>query len=821
MNQSYHRICKVLICGGVLLLFGSCTTCHDARIFCSDEVFPDQTWLQYVSPEEAGFSSEKLALARQYSDELGSAAVMVIYRGAVLDHWGSIETRYMCHSVRKSFLSALYGVHVDKGNINLDWTMAELGIDDESPITDQEKQARIRDLLKARSGVYHSAAYETTKMKKNRPQRGSHPPDTFYYYNNWDFNVLGTIFEQKTKSTIFQEFKTRFADPLQMQDYRVRDGYYHLEKRHSIHPAYPFRMSARDMARFGLLYLYEGRWKDRQVISKAWIRESTKSYSKVDDTRGYTYLWWTIHTEPFRSLETYAARGFGGHCIVVVPGVDLVFVHRVNTWWDLEFTRCFKGTVHKVGNEERLKLLGMILDAKVSEPKMKATLVPLVESPPYTKITRLDASVLDRHMGEYEFPDNYRARIMRETDGNLLIHGPSAGTFGLLPRSETEFLLEDINAPVKFTLGDDGSPLYLIIEFTPDEKCLGLVVMDSKPVSNALEAVTQKIDSLTPKLMADLQVPGVSISVIFDGKIAWHKGYGVVRADKLIQVTPKTVFEACSMSKGAFTYVILKLVEQRKLDLDRPLVEYLPAPYFKDEPKHKLITARMVMIHTTGFPNWRKGGPLPVQFTPGTKYGYSGEGYLYLQRVVEHITNKPLNALMQEMLFNPLGMVSSSYVWEDRYTEPASAGHDKDGVIKTNRSLFRQANAAFSLYCTPDDYARFIIEVMQDDRSAAHSLTSESIKNMLTPYVQIEGAHGKPISRSGASGYESVHRGLGWIVGKTKQNSIRAWHSGSNGTGFRCHSEFDPQKRTGIVIMTGSVNGASLYRELIRMIDFP
>jgi CubicO group peptidase (beta-lactamase class C family) len=326
--------------------------------------------------------------------------------------------------------------------------------------------------------------------------------------------------------------------------------------------------------------------------------------------------------------------------------------------------------------------------------------------------------------------------------------------------------------------------------------------------------------------MTDLQVPGASISVIWDGRLAWHKGFGVVRAGQPEEVTPRTVFEACSMSKVAFTYVVLKLAEQGQIDLDKPLVEYLDKPYLEDAPLHRLITARMVMTHTTGFPNWRKGGwrkggPIPVMFKPGTQYGYSGEGYLYLQRVVEHITGKPLQPLMQEMLFDPVGMDLSCYVWEDRYHALASAGHDQAGQVKKNRPLYRQANAAYSLYCTPTDYGRFILEVIKPDRSAAHSINGDSIENMFTPCIKISGSHGKPVPRSGSPAYASVDRGLGWVLGRTKGGGMRAWHSGSNGSGFRCHSEFDRQKRNGIVIMTGSVNGASLCRELIRLCDFP
>ena len=119
---------------------------------------------------------------------------MVVFDGAVLAHWGPIEHRYLCHSLRKSLLSALYGRHVERGTIDLEETLGSIGIDDNPPLTEAEKGARVSGLLKSRSGVYLSAAYETKKAKDSRPARGSHMPGTHWYYNNWDFNVLATIF---------------------------------------------------------------------------------------------------------------------------------------------------------------------------------------------------------------------------------------------------------------------------------------------------------------------------------------------------------------------------------------------------------------------------------------------------------------------------------------------------------------------------------------------------------------------------------------------------------------------------------------------------
>src|SRR5690606_19586367 len=167
--------------------------------------------------------------------------------------------------------------------------------------------------------------------------------------------------------------------------------------------------------------------------------------------------------------------------------------------------------------------------------------------------------------------------------------------------------------------------------------------------------IPEIINAVTPALMEDASVPGVSVALVQDHEIAWLGQYGVTSADDPKPVTAKTLFEAASMSKPAFALVVLRLVEEGVLDLDTPLADYLGRPYIEDEPLHKRITARMVLSHRTGFPNWRpggwrKGGPLPVKFVPGTGYGYSGEGFLFLQRVIEHLTGQTTEDLTREHL---------------------------------------------------------------------------------------------------------------------------------------------------------------------------
>lgn len=676
------------------------------------EYFPGERWNRPETPERLGWSSEKLTAAKEYADSVGTAAVFIVHHGRLVHEWGPTDRRFNVHSIRKSLLSALYGRHLRAGNIHATATLAQLGIEDKEPgLTPVERQATVSDLLRARSGVYHEAAYETAGMKAARPQRGSHAPGTFWYYNNWDFNVLGTIFREATNSTVGQQFQKDLAGPLQLEDFRPEDATEYLGPE-SIHPAYPFRLSARDMARIGLLFLRNGRWRDRQVIAADWIAESTRTCSIVRDAGGavrggYGYMWWTTHGgQHLEGVDlpegTYSARGAGGHHILIVPALDLVIVHRVNT----------DGQNH-----------------------------PSVTRPQFGEIVKL-----------------------------ILAAMPA---------------------------GDPPS----VTSMPSDERAW----------------LPDALDRLVPELMVKHKVPGVSAVGIEHGRISWERQYGVCAAGEARPVDSQTVFEAASMSKPPFAYVALKLVERAQLDLDRPLVEYLDEPYLPDEPKHKLITARMVLTHTTGMPNWRKGGwksgeTFSLLADPGTRFTYSGEGFLYLQRVAEHITGVPLEPWMRQKLLDPLGLTLSSYVWQDRYDRLAAAGHDAEGRVKPDRPHYTDANSAFSLYCTPAEYAAFLIEVMRPDRSGAHSLSADSVRAMLTPTVRAEGH--QPVVRSGVVQEGPPRRGLGWAVDPLASGH-RVYHSGSNGTGFRCYAEFDPKRGSGLVLMTNAVGGQELWRAVL------
>jgi len=327
------------------------------------------------------------------------------------------------------------------------------------------------------------------------------------------------------------------------------------------------------------------------------------------------------------------------------------------------------------------------------------------------------------------------------------------------------------------------------------------------------EPTVKMLDDLVPRLMILHHVPGVSIVGIDHHRLAWHRQYGLCRADRNRKVDKDTLFEACSMTKPVFAYAVLRLIEQGRLDLDKPLLEYLGKPYLPDEPRHRAITARMVLCHTSGLPNVRKKGELlHVLFKPGSRFEYSGEGFKYLQHVVEHVTGMSADRWMRKTLFDPVGMKTSSLAWNDRVANLVAAGHGNRGHVKTAGPRFRRANAAASLFCSPSEYALFLLEIMRKDRSADHSLGKSMIEQMLTRASKADPR--RPVKRLSPSTSRDVHYGLGWQINATRLGD-RFYHGGANGTGFRCYSEFDPRRGSGIVIMTNGLGGKRLWKAVV------
>jgi len=210
--------------------------------------------------------------------------LLVVQGGKIIWSWGDITKKYLCHSMRKSFLAALMGEDVASGVIALERTLEDLGFDDVEGLSPVEKRAQVYDLLTARSGIYHPAGYETEWMKLIKEKRHSHAPGTFWCYNNWDFNALGTISVQLTGKSVAQAFSERIAGPVGMEDLGLdgsKPDAWVESFAESRHNAYPFRMSSRDLARFGQLFLQGGRWSERQVLPDGWAEQNVMPYSAL------------------------------------------------------------------------------------------------------------------------------------------------------------------------------------------------------------------------------------------------------------------------------------------------------------------------------------------------------------------------------------------------------------------------------------------------------------------------------------------------------------------------------------------------------------
>lgn len=420
-----------------------------------------QAWEAWTSPEDAGFYAAQLEEARAYADGLQSGAVMVVYQGRVLAAWGDIERKFKAHSVRKSLVSALYGILVEEGEVDLDATLDDLSIDDDTPLTAQERGARVRDLIAARSGVYLPAAYAPSDQDRDRPERDSHAPGTKWFYNNWDFNVAGVILEQATGKQLYELFDELIAQPLGMEDYDADDGFVVYEPSESRHPAHTFRISTRDLARFGQLYLQRGRWGDEQVVPSGWVAESTAPTSDFGGGAGYGYMWWTY--EPggiggrypeLNRHRLYLGRGTGGQRVVVIPEADLVIVHRGDTDHD-----------RRVRGSDALRVVERIVAARVGEPVSDPDWGPVVSIPFESQIpaperpefVELDSSEWSDYYGEYDIAPGVVARVFEWND-RAFVFFPGEGEGELFALGNDRFTVRVVDGvDIRFERDDEGA----------------------------------------------------------------------------------------------------------------------------------------------------------------------------------------------------------------------------------------------------------------------------------------------------------------------------------------------------------------------------
>jgi CubicO group peptidase (beta-lactamase class C family) len=317
----------------LVLELGSCKKEYGFPKSDNTTSFPSTNWVQVSNVSDYGWSQEKLESAKEFSISSGTESVMIIENGKLIYSWGNCEEKYYVASIRKSFLSMIYGYYVNSV-ISLDATLADYNIDDENPqLNDFEKTATIRDLLTSSSGVYHNAA---AADGNSLPERNSRQHGEEFYYNNWGFNALGAIFEQQTGQKIFKVFNDSIGKKIGLQDFNWQsDGRYDYSEV-SIHPAYHFDMTTRDMARIGLLVLNKGNWDGEQIVPEDWIDTITSKKISVSSEYGggsYGYMWWVndagyLFDFADVSDDAFSAQGHWSQLILIIPSKNIVIVHR-------------------------------------------------------------------------------------------------------------------------------------------------------------------------------------------------------------------------------------------------------------------------------------------------------------------------------------------------------------------------------------------------------------------------------------------------------------------------------------------------------------
>ena len=334
------------------------------------------------------------------------------------------------------------------------------------------------------------------------------------------------------------------------------------------------------------------------------------------------------------------------------------------------------------------------------------------------------------------------------------------------------------------------------------------------------------VDSIAGKLLDTAQLTGLQLGIINNNKVVYTNSYGYKNKAKNQLNDTSTCFYAASLAKPLFAYIVMQLVDEGKIDLDKPLYLYLPKPLpeyenykdLKGDDRWKLITARHCLDHTTGLPNWREYNPhdnkkLEIFFMPGTMYAYSGEGIYLLQMVVETITKRHLEEIAQEKIFKPFKMTRTSFLWQPSFESDYATGHDMNGdTLPKYRS--KKENAAGSMETTIADYSRFMAMVMQ-----GKMLSAKSYQEMFTPQISINSARQFPsldTSTTAENKKVQLSYGLGW--GLFTSSVGKAFFKEGHGAGWVNYVIGFPDKKTAVVIMCNDANGESIFKELVEKI---
>jgi CubicO group peptidase (beta-lactamase class C family) len=349
-----------------------------------------------------------------------------------------------------------------------------------------------------------------------------------------------------------------------------------------------------------------------------------------------------------------------------------------------------------------------------------------------------------------------------------------------------------------------------------------------------------------PNLMGVACLPGLSAAVVENGSLVWSRALGISNATTAEAVREDTLFEAASMSKAVFAYAVLQFSDRQKLDLDRPLASYFKPAYLPADPQIDLVTARHVLTHSSGLPNWGeddKPESFKPAFPPGRSFSYSGEGFFWLQLVLEHLTGTALDVFMRSQLFEPAGMRSSTFVGDAKIAPNVSWGHTGGKVAAqqgwrdvtkfvssleakwgkpvrewrqedwiraaqtaqpnaTSPKRVRFANCAGSLLTTASDHTRFLALLMARPNRASWEISEATRRAMITPQIAVR----KGIPLWWGHGVQIEKDGDGWRVG----------HEGNNDGRFTAYCGIDPEKGHGLVIMTNGGSGFGVYQRIVR-----
>jgi len=338
----------------------------------------------------------------------------------------------------------------------------------------------------------------------------------------------------------------------------------------------------------------------------------------------------------------------------------------------------------------------------------------------------------------------------------------------------------------------------------------------------------KEVDAIVTQLMETANVQGLCLALLNDNKTVYKKAYGFKNMEEKSYLDTSTVLYGASFSKAVFAFLSLKLVEEGVLDLDRPLVKYLgneigEYEYFADlksDDRHKKITARMCLNHTTGLPNVRwinvstgeqdTVGTMRIYFEPGTRYAYSGEGMKLLQLVIEEITGTTVEVLAQNKIFKPFGMTRTGYIWYDHFDDNFATGHLTDNQLNPKKKR-KTPVASGSLVTAISDYSRFIEQVMQQK-----GLNKTLSQEMIRPQIAIHSKYQFPTITDETTTQNDqigLSYGLGW--GLLKCAYGRAFFKEGHDDAWRNYNINFIDKGISIIIMTNSANGESIFKELL------